>query len=110
MKQKSTRRSMSMKPHTSRREFLKHTALGAAGFWIAARAPADSKSANEKLNLGIIGAGGRGGDNLLALAGQNIVALCDVDEERAAKAYKRYPSVKKYRDFRKMLEEHKGID
>ena len=37
------------------------------------------KSPNEKLNIGIIGAGGQGGGNLNNVAKENIVALFDVD-------------------------------
>jgi predicted dehydrogenase len=33
------------------------------------------------------------------------VALCDVDDRRAAKTFERYPGAKRYRDFRKMLDE-----
>ena len=57
------------------------------------------------LRLGIIGAGGRGTDNLEGDArGAAIVALCDCDQEQAAKAFRRYPEAKRYRDWRKMLE------
>jgi predicted dehydrogenase len=37
--------------------------------------------------------------------GEKIVALCDVDDERAAETYQAYPDAKRYRDYRKMLEE-----
>jgi predicted dehydrogenase len=74
--------------------------LGGAG-WVA---PSD------KLNLAGIGVGGRGADNLGELASENIVALCDVDDERAAPTYNRYPKAKRFRDFRKMLESEKAID
>ena len=39
------------------------------------------------------------------------MALCDVDEKQAAKKFKQYESVPKYKDFRKMLDkEDKNID
>jgi len=41
---------------------------------------------------------------------QNIVALCDVDWKHASRTFERYPSAKKYKDFRLMLEECKDID
>jgi predicted dehydrogenase len=45
------------------------------------------------------------------VAGENIVALCDVDQQRAAKSFERFPQAKKYRDFRKMLDDlHAQID
>ncbi len=63
------------------------------------------KSPNEKLNFAAIGAGGQGSPNLRAAAPtENIVALCDVDDRRAADTYKAYPKATTYRDFRKMIE------
>jgi predicted dehydrogenase len=51
-----------------------------------------------------------GADYLKHLESENIVALCDVDSEKAAKTFSRYPNAKTYRDFREMLEKEKGID
>ncbi len=66
---------------------------------------------SEKLNIAGIGVGGRGADDLRELESQNIVALCDVDEARAAETFKKYPSARKYTDFREMLDkEDKNID
>lgn len=63
------------------------------------------KSPSEKLNFAAIGSGGQGASNLSAAAPtENIVALCDVDDRRAAATYQRYPNAAKYRDFRKMLD------
>ncbi|MHC4331780.1 MAG: Gfo/Idh/MocA family protein, partial [Planctomycetota bacterium] len=39
---------------------------------------------------------------------ENIIALCDVDWKHAASTFKRNPSAKKYRDFRKMLDKEGG--
>jgi predicted dehydrogenase len=65
---------------------------------------------SEKLNIAGIGIGGQGADDLSQMESENIVALCDVDEEYAAETFARYPNAKKYRDFRKMLEKEKNID
>jgi predicted dehydrogenase len=66
---------------------------------------------SEKLNIAGIGVGGRGADDLRELESQNIIALCDVDEARAADTFKRYPNARKYKDFREMLDkEDKNID
>ncbi len=65
--------------------------------------------ANEKLNIGVVGVSGRGGGNLKGVSGENIVALCDVDTARLTAAVKQFPMAKKYRDFRRMLEQ-KEID
>src|ERR1019366_3182067 len=70
------------------------------------------KSPNEKLNFGSIGAGGQAASNISAAAPtENIVALSDVDDRRAANTFTRYEKVPKFRDFRKMLDkEGKNID
>lgn len=63
---------------------------------------------SEKLNIACIGAGGKGAGDVQAVSSQNIVALCDVDEVRAAETFKKFPNVRKYHDFRRMLEELDG--
>jgi len=66
---------------------------------------------SEKLNIAGIGVGGMGRGDLEAVSSQNIVALCDVDTNRAAGTFKRFPQAKIYRDFRKMFDEmEKQID
>lgn len=59
---------------------------------------------SERLNLAIVGAGGRGEANLKELGGHNIIAICDVDEERAAGALRKYSEVPHFRDFRVMMD------
>jgi hypothetical protein len=69
------------------------------------------QSPNEKLNLAGIGAGGRAGQVLGALESENIVALADVDWDRAASGFKRWEKAAKYKDYRQMLDkELKNID
>jgi hypothetical protein len=69
------------------------------------------KSPNEKLNIASIGAGGKASSDIGGCATENIVALCDVDQKRAAGKFNQYAKVPKYKDFRKMLEEQaNGID
>jgi predicted dehydrogenase len=66
---------------------------------------------SEKLNIAGIGVGGRGSGDIQAVNSENIVALCDVDVNRAAGTFKKHPQAKVYRDFRDMLEkEGKDID
>lgn len=66
----------------------------------------------DKLNVAAIGCGGQGGVILNdAARTENIVALCDVDLNRAAANLKRFEKQPKYRDFRVMLEkEGRNID
>jgi len=92
---------------------MKDMALAGAGLWLAdrARAQQDSNSPNDKLNVALVGSGGRGAANLTGLKSENIVALCDVDDRRAGPSYAKYPKAKKYYDYRKMLDEmDKQID
>jgi len=55
---------------------------------------------SEKLNIAGIGVGGQGSWDLDNVSSENIVVLCDVDWQRAADTFKRYPKAKRYRDFR----------
>ncbi len=67
------------------------------------------KSPNEKLNFAAIGSGGQGGANVRAAAPtENIVALCDVDDRRAAGTFKAFPKAATHRDFRRMLDKEAG--
>ncbi|MDZ4860604.1 MAG: Gfo/Idh/MocA family oxidoreductase [Candidatus Hydrogenedentes bacterium] len=67
-------------------------------------------SANEKLNIACVGVGGQGQADLRSVMHENVVALCDVDSERAAVTYKNLPDIPKYNDYRVMLEKQKDID
>ena len=93
----------------SRRRFLKVSAAVAGGVIAAGpvivRACAAGESPNEKLDIAVIGVAGRGGDNLGGVSTENIVALCDVDEQRLGGAAKRFPGAKTFTDFRRMLDE-----
>jgi predicted dehydrogenase len=58
-----------------------------------------------------VGCGGRGNEQLGEISSEDIVAMCDVDEKQGASGFGKFPSVKKYKDFRKMFDEmEKGID
>jgi len=99
-----------MSRQTNRREFLKRTTLVGAGFWVAgARVMGQGTSPNEKLNIGIAGVAGRGGGNMGSVASENIVALCDVDDNKLAGAAARFPNATTYNDWRKMLDQ-KDLD
>lgn len=99
-----------MNSEQSRREFLK-SAL-AAGVAIqsgrgATAAPEPGKTPRsplEKLNLAAIGVGGRGAGNLKSVAGENVVALCDIDAARLAKAAEMCPQAMTCDDYRRVFE------
>jgi predicted dehydrogenase len=102
-----------MRDRWNRRQVLRH--LGAMGMASVgsggAFATAQGAGPNDRLNLAIVGCGGQGAENLEKVAGENIVALCDVDEKRAADAFQRHPKAKRFRDYRKMLDAlHQQID
>jgi predicted dehydrogenase len=96
----------------SRRDFL-NGAAAVAAFTIVPRyvlgGPGHTPP-SEKLNIAGIGVGGRGANDIDAVNSENIVALCDVDDQRAAETFQRYPQAEKYQDFRVMLEKEKNID
>ena len=65
----------------------------------------------DKLNVAAIGCGGQGGVDLNdAARTENIVALCDVDESRAAQNFKKFEKLPKHKDFRVMLDKEKDIE
>lgn len=97
----------------NRRTFLRTTSAAAAAFTILPRhilGGVGVTAPSEKLNIAGIGIGGMGSVNLRNMETENIVALCDVDDQYAAGVFNRYPNAKRYRDYRKMLDEQKDID
>jgi hypothetical protein len=95
----------------TRRQFIYTTAIaGAAALTGCATAAPRRLSANDKLNIGVVGASGKGSSDTDHCAGENIVALCDVDSNKAANQRKKYPDAKFYKDWRVMLEKEKSLD
>jgi predicted dehydrogenase len=88
----------------NRRRFIQAAGAAAGAPLILPRHLIGADTANNKLNIVAIGVGGMGLNYVRSCDSQNIVALCDVDDAHAAKAYKAYPNAVRYRDFRKMLE------
>ena len=99
---------------TSRRQFLGQTASAAAAFMIVPShvlGGAGKIPPSERLNIAGVGAGGQAAHDLEQVArDSNIVALCDVDDARAARSFQRWPDAGRYKDFRVMLEKEKDID
>lgn len=114
-----------------RRNFLKGSALTAAGIGLAgcgnlvggtfsypsvAATAAKLHKAGDKLNIGVIGVGGKGWSDWTPMFqnGENILGLCDVDknsvDKGVAEIKKTNPNseVKCYSDYRKMLDELGG--
>ncbi len=98
-------------PHPiTRRDFIKASTLSVA---VAAAGPvfAQTRNANEKLDIAFIGIGGQGAASYVNLRRENIVAAADVDSERAGKPFAMLDASQRYTDFRRMLDKvHNDID
>src|SRR4030042_5752230 len=89
-----------------RRPFLKQSAVIGAGLVVAKSGILRAgQSPNEKLNIAVLGVGGRGGGNMNDVRSENIVALCDVNAKNLASAASQFPDAKTYVDWRKSLEQ-----
>lgn len=74
---------------------------------VSATAPAllrGADSPNNKLNIAVIGCGGRGSGNLAEVSSENIVALCDVNERALDAAAVKHPNARRFTDFRKLYD------
>lgn len=95
-----------MKAEITRRRLIAGAAGFGAGVLILPGVNARTYAANEKLNLALAGCGNRGGNLLESFLriGDNVVVLCDVNQQRAGKTFQKAPDVPKHLDYRKMLE------
>lgn len=97
-------------PSLTRRQFVGAAAAGLGALSGCALVPRHAPlrtgriPAHERLNVAAIGVGGRGAADLWDLREHNIVALCDVDDVRAAVSYERFPKARRFKDYRKMLD------
>jgi predicted dehydrogenase len=91
-----------------RRHFLTRSTAAAFGFQFVpahvVRAAPGRIAPNEKLRIAAIGCGGQGGSDLGGMVSEDIVALCDVDDRRAAKTFERFPKAERFKDFREMFD------
>lgn len=93
-----------------RRHFLHSAGLVGAGLTILPTGFLRGQNApSNKLNIALIGAYGRGLAHWDSLAGENLVALCDVHDGHLALALERFPKAKTYKDWRRCLD-HPGLD
>ncbi|TFG97599.1 MAG: Gfo/Idh/MocA family oxidoreductase [Calditrichales bacterium] len=110
----------------SRRKFIGSMAATTAAFTIIPRhvlGGSGFTSPSDKLNIAIIGAGGKGRSDMYGVSTENIVALCDVDDRKMNETLQRtredvdrqaladvLEKAPKYKDFRIMLDKHPEID
>src|SRR5580765_2130472 len=98
-----------MKSNINRRQFGRSIVTATAGMMVAP-AFVRGQNLNNKLNIAIIGAGGRGGSNMGSVSSENIVALCDVNGKNLDAAGAKHPNAKKFADFRKLFESAREFD
>jgi len=99
--------SISQTKRITRRKFnqtVAATAAAGAVSTFAAPAFLRGRDLNSKINIACIGTGGRGGSDMQAVSGENIVALCDVNQRSVDSASVKFPQAKKFNDFRELFE------
>lgn len=109
---------MSKSMFISRRQFTQHSLaaatwlIGSGGNLVGQQPARPGKTTKDRLRVAVVGAGGRGADNLhdLRATDVQIVALCDCDEQRAAASFKEYPQARRYSDWRKLFDTNRDFD
>ncbi len=108
---------------SSRREFLVRAILAGTALPLSAKLLAQEERkkrerrrkdvkqdpASERLNIGVIGVSGRGGEDMREVASQNIVVLCDIDRNHLEEARKQFPHACTCSDYRRVIE-HRDLD
>ena len=97
-----------MPPTVSRRGFL--TTAAAGGAVLAAPNILRAKDSPNRLNIAVIGCGGRGAANLRSVSSENIVALCDVNQRAVDAAAARHRNARTYTDFRRVFDRVNDFD
>lgn len=92
----------------SRRNFLK-SALAATTAAFAAPAILAQQNPNSKLHVGVVGIGGRGGDNIAEMVAgtkgtEKLYAFCDVHAGTLATQSDKYKVEHRFKDYREMLD------
>ncbi len=94
---------------STRRRFLQETSALAVSAYVAGSGlPAQPRPA-DRINIGVIACAGQAGFNIGGVRNEAIVALCDVDENRAAPVRKQFPKAAFYTDYRQMLDKQKDL-
>ncbi|MEM6885855.1 MAG: Gfo/Idh/MocA family oxidoreductase [Verrucomicrobiota bacterium] len=106
--------------HSSRRQFLKQSAVLGAWSVLPAHIALGNQSGSgdpapsERVNVAFVGAANKGYRNRKAFLASklcNVVALCDVhlQQKEAQKSAAEHPGAKTFTDYRKMLDEMGGV-
>jgi predicted dehydrogenase len=99
----------SQRNQITRRRFAQVFGSATAGMLVAP-ALLRGRNLNDRLNIAIIGAGGRGASNADSVKSENIVAVCDVNGTNLDAAAARYPGAKKFTDFRRVFDRASDFD
>ena len=96
--------------HFSRRHFLKSTFATTSAF-VAAPAFLAGQNLNSKLNIAVVGVGGRGGGNIAEMVAstqnsEKLFAFCDVNARTLAAQSDNYQVEHRYKDYREMFDKH----
>ena len=97
----------------SRRTFAARAALLGAGLTIVPRdvlGGVGHRAPSDVLDVACIGVGGIGQTDVKGVAGENVVALCDVDARALERAGTLHPRARRYRDWRELLAREKSVD
>ncbi len=106
----ASRKPTDDRPTITRRQLLQSTMAAGAGLTILPSGIfAGTNAPSNKLNVALIGTWGRARAHFKSVQNENIVALCDVNEQNLAKGAEKFPGAKRYVDWRKCLEQ-KDID
>lgn len=104
-----------MLQNLSRRSFLQGLSVAGSALALPAQSYARLLGANSKLRLASVGVGGKGWSDLTGVAASEhvqVVALCDIDErpQFMGRAAEKYPSAKRFSDWRRVLDAEKTFD
>ena len=97
---------MSQKAQVTRRKFIGTTAAAGVAASVAI-GPQRALAATDRMKVGFIGVGGRGGSNLKTISGTgavDVIAVCDIDRRSVDRAAEKHAGAKKFRDFRKLYD------
>ena len=108
---KSTSKKSTLSGAISRRAFLQSSTMLTGAFVVGAPAIVRGQNLNDKLNIAIIGVGGRGTGNLGGVqGGNNITVLCDVSQEPLDKFSQHFKEARLEKDFRKVYDHPDDFD
>lgn len=98
----------------SRRRFLQQSVLATSASVLGFPAIVSSRSPNGKMNLAIIGSGGRGGSHVGEAKKMpelvDVMALCDVNSKNLEYAAAQFPQARNYKDYRELHTKMEDID